>query len=106
MVTIRLRLSVSSWRKLVRGFRAPDRALEDISVPEPSPDRIALDRALAQISPDQRHAIVLHHYSDMSVNEIAELLGVPSGTVKARLSRGRAALAVLLNDETLENKNV
>jgi RNA polymerase sigma-70 factor, ECF subfamily len=34
----------------------------------------------------------------MSVHEVAEALGVPVGTVKARLSRGRAMLATLLSD--------
>jgi DNA-directed RNA polymerase specialized sigma24 family protein len=36
------------------------------------------------------------------VREIAASTGVPSGTVKARLARARAALALLLNDGTLE----
>ena len=41
---------------------------------------------------------MLHHLADMSVHEVAESLGVPVGTVKARLSRGRAMLASLLSD--------
>ena len=39
---------------------------------------------------------MLHHLADMSVHEVAETLGVPVGTVKARLSRGRALLADLI----------
>lgn len=92
------RLAVSRWRKARRAFRQPDRALEAKASREPSPDRVALDRALAQLSEAQRHVLVLHHLQDMSVAEIAEEVGAPTGTVKARLSRGRAALAQLLTD--------
>jgi hypothetical protein len=41
---------------------------------------------------------VLHHIADMSVQEVADQLGIPVGTVKARLSRGRALLADLLHE--------
>ena len=60
---------------------------------------MALARALQQLPPDQRRAIVLHHLCDLSVRDIAAETGVATGTVKARLSRGRAALATLLTDE-------
>jgi len=44
---------------------------------------------------------VLHHLGGRSVAEVAHETGVPEGTVKARLARGRAALAELLSDSTL-----
>jgi RNA polymerase sigma-70 factor (ECF subfamily) len=50
-------------------------------------------KALQQLSLGQREALVLHHVVGLSVDEISDQLGVPAGTVKARLSRGRAALA-------------
>jgi RNA polymerase sigma-70 factor (ECF subfamily) len=40
----------------------------------------------------------MHHLADLPVNEIAAALGISSGTVKARLARGRAALAQLLSE--------
>ena len=43
---------------------------------------------------------MLHHIADLPVHAVARELGVPEGTVKARLSRGRAALAALLTDDT------
>jgi RNA polymerase sigma-70 factor (ECF subfamily) len=70
------------------------------SVPGLSPDRVALLAALRRLSPPTREAVVLHHVADLPVGEVAAVLGVPVGTVKARLSRGRAALARLLNEET------
>jgi RNA polymerase sigma-70 factor, ECF subfamily len=42
--------------------------------------------------------LALHHAAGLPVREIADLLGVPEGTAKARLARGRAALAALLVD--------
>ena len=52
--------------------------------------------ALRRLPAAQREAIALHHLADLPVAEVAQTLGVPEGTVKARLSRGRAALAELL----------
>lgn len=96
--TVAYRLAVSRWRRTVRGFRQPDRAIEDRAAEQPSPTRVALNRALAQLPGEQRRVIVLYHLCDMGINDIAAEVGAPAGTVKARLSRGRAALAVLLGD--------
>jgi RNA polymerase sigma-70 factor (ECF subfamily) len=60
---------------------------------------VALVAALKKLPEAQRLAIVLHHVADLSVEEVAAETGAPVGTVKARLSRGRAALAVLLSEE-------
>ncbi len=97
--TVAYRLAVSRWRKARQAFRQPDRALEPMTSMSPDPTRVALQRALAQIPPDQRRVIVLHHLCDMPVADIAHEVGAPVGTVKARLSRGRAALAALLTDD-------
>jgi RNA polymerase sigma-70 factor (ECF subfamily) len=56
-------------------------------------------RALDQLPPGQRHALVLHHLCDLPLAEVAVVVGAPVGTVKARLSRGRAALQSLLAEE-------
>ncbi|HET9760602.1 MAG TPA: sigma-70 family RNA polymerase sigma factor [Nocardioidaceae bacterium] len=61
-------------------------------------DRVALMDALRRLPGAQREAIALHHLADLPVHEVAATLGVPTGTVKARLSRGRAALAALLGE--------
>ncbi|MER7005655.1 sigma-70 family RNA polymerase sigma factor [Dactylosporangium sp. NPDC000555] len=55
-----------------------------------------LKKALDAIPRSYREVIVLHYYADLSVDEISAALNIPAGTVKSRLSRGRAALAVLL----------
>jgi RNA polymerase sigma-70 factor (ECF subfamily) len=99
--TVAVNIARTRWRRrklfdtLVRTgrvVRAPE------SVPGADPNRVALVAALQQLSRPTREAIVLHHLADMSVYEVAEALGVPVGTVKARLSRGRTILAKLLSE--------
>jgi RNA polymerase sigma factor (sigma-70 family) len=68
-------------------------------VPGMSPDHVAVVSALRQLPYVQAEAIALHHLADLPVHAVAELTGVAEGTVKARLSRGRAKLAELLAEE-------
>jgi RNA polymerase sigma-70 factor (ECF subfamily) len=63
-----------------------------------SADRVLLVEALRQLPYEQREAIALHHIVDLPIREIAVQLGVPEGTVKARLTRGRARLAPLVHE--------
>jgi RNA polymerase sigma-70 factor (ECF subfamily) len=70
------------------------------------PERTAIDgertrilgRALAEITDDQRAAIVLYDVEGYDYAEIAEMTGVSLGTVKSRIHRGRLALRGLLED--------
>jgi len=94
------RQAVSRWRRAVRSRRSPDRALHPLGhQPPPDEARVALMRALDQLPLDQRHALVLHHLCDLPLTEVAVVVGAPVGTVKARLSRGRATLQSLLAEE-------
>ncbi len=56
-------------------------------------DRIDLDAALASLTPDYRAAVALRDLVGMDYAEIGEVLGIPPGTVRSRIARGRAALA-------------
>jgi len=58
----------------------------------------ALNQALAQVSDDQRTAIVLYDVEGYDYAEIASMTGVSLGTVKSRIHRGRLALRALLVD--------
>jgi RNA polymerase sigma-70 factor (ECF subfamily) len=55
-----------------------------------------VQQALARVSLDLREAVILRDLQDMDYKEIACVLGIPEGTVKSRISRGRAELARLL----------
>ena len=99
--TTAYRLAVSRWRRTTRGRRPADRALGAATeTPAPSETHVALVAALKQLPKAQRQALVLHHLADLPVQQVAREVGVPEGTIKARLSRGRAALAALLSDDT------
>ena len=100
MRTVAWRLAATRWRKAKIGVTAMLRHGPPDTRPT-SVDNVALVAALRQIPEAQRRAIVLHHLGGLSVAEVAHEVGAPEGTVKARLSRGRAALAVLLADTPL-----
>ena len=62
--------------------------------------------ALATLAPEQRAALVLVDMEGHSVDEAAQILGVPPGTVKSRCSRGRARLLPLLRGNRVEGRSV
>jgi RNA polymerase sigma-70 factor, ECF subfamily len=72
----------------------------DIADPTSEPDRLysnkerlsVLHKAVNSLPEDYRQVILLHHIEEMRVEEIADALGVPAGTIKSRLSRARREL--------------
>ena len=69
------------------------------SITDDVPLRIDLRRALAELTPDHREAVIMHDIGGYPYEEIAAITGVQLGTVKSRISRGRKKLA-----ETLEHR--
>lgn len=59
--------------------------------------RDIVQEALTKISPDLREAVILRDLQDMDYKEIAEILKVPTGTVKSRINRGRTELARVIS---------
>ncbi|MGW4500562.1 sigma-70 family RNA polymerase sigma factor [Micromonospora sp. NPDC004336] len=92
-------LARSRWRRLrtARDHLLRQRRVE-AEVAGPTPDRVALEAALALLPPRQRRAVVLHYLADLTVAEIAAQEHVAEGTVKSWLHRGRASLAASLRD--------
>ena len=85
----------SRWRKLRNGQRARARMLPPRD-PEALESHLVIITALRALPEAQRQVIALHYLADLPVETIAEELGIPPGTVKSRLSRGRDALAAHL----------
>lgn len=59
-------------------------------------DRDELDRAFRRLSLEHRSVLVLHHFLDLSLDEVAVTLSVPVGTVRSRLHYAMRALRALL----------
>lgn len=103
--TVAVNAARTRWRRR-RWLReaAPLVDLSATTYADLQPDRLDLLAALRRLPPAQREVIGLHHLADLPVTEVADTLGIPVGTVKARLSRGRAALAHLLEDRQTERE--
>ena len=100
LLGIAWRKSRSAGRTLFRRM-ARDNAWADTEALAPPAaaapeDRISLDRAMKQLNPQQRAAVALCLAEDYSHAEAAEILGLPLGTVKSQVLRGRARLLELL----------
>ena len=91
--------------ELRRRKRRPEPAPEDPTAAQLDGDpadvalRIDVDAALRRLPVDFRAAVVLRDLTGLDYAEIAEVLGLPSGTVKSRIARGRAALVPLLGNQ-------
>jgi RNA polymerase sigma-70 factor (ECF subfamily) len=95
-------VAVNVYRSQLRRYRPPElsseqlRTLADRSNPA---DRLEIDdaheavrRAVTRLPDKYRDAVLLFYFHEMDVARAAKTLGLPEGTVKARLHRGRALL--------------
>jgi RNA polymerase sigma-70 factor (ECF subfamily) len=82
----------------------PMAALEAFTVTDSTPDKLLADRersglvkeALDELPEIYRTVLVLRHYEDLKFREIAEVLGVPEGTVKSRMAEALEQFGQLL----------
>jgi RNA polymerase sigma-70 factor, ECF subfamily len=105
------RFDAWSYRLLVRACYAEGRRtrqwspnLRLLPVDQPVPDgldvvvdRDQLERGFRRLSLEHRAVVVLHHYLDLSLDEIAETLGIPPGTVRSRLHHAMRGLRAALD---------
>jgi len=87
-------------RRTVARLALPKLRGQETSAP-PSGDRLDLAAALATLPIGWRAVVLLHYVDDLPVDQIADQLRIPVGTVKSRLSRSRTALAPLMSEGTL-----
>jgi RNA polymerase sigma-70 factor, ECF subfamily len=116
------RSAVSTWMLAIARFKAlsalrkrPDKALDEetaAAIEDPSDDpevtvqkkdkSQALRTCLTALSPDHREIIDLVYYHEKSVEEVAEIVGIPENTVKTRMFYARKKLAELLKAAGVE----
>jgi RNA polymerase sigma-70 factor (ECF subfamily) len=63
-------------------------------------DRDQLERGFSRLEPEARALIVLHHYLDLPLPEVAIALGIPLGTAKSRLHRALGSMRAALDADT------
>jgi len=63
--------------------------------------RVALAKALAELSIEHRTVVLMHDSEGYTLEEIQQITGIPIGTLKSRLHRARARLRSLLDDGTI-----
>lgn len=93
----------SPFRKRILRFDNTEdleRALNSIPDNIASRDEfLSLHSAMAKLSLEKRQAVALYYFKDYSTKEVAEILNIPEGTVKSRLSAARQELRKELNYE-------
>lgn len=96
--TVAVNVARTRFKRRLTGERLGLRAARsELSHPPLPDDRLALVAAMQRLPAAQREALALHYLADLPIHEVAAATGVAVGTVKARLSRGRQALATLLD---------
>ena len=95
------RWRLRSWGRETAVDHLPDRVDEQ---PDDPDLRLTLQQALARLSRGQRAVVVLRYFEDMPEANVAELLGISTGTVRSQSSRALARLRLLCPD--LANEGV
>jgi RNA polymerase sigma-70 factor (ECF subfamily) len=105
LISVSRNLCIDHYRSTRREHDLVSHDVDTATVPQPSTvespqlllerrDRVSLLRAaLDKLAPTLRTAVILRDIQELSYHEIAEQLGVPEGTVKSRINRGRTELA-------------
>ena len=99
---LRKRNSMPGFSSIDANFQSESESAAswDIADPSGEPERLfdcaestrVLHKAIDALPDDYRIVVILHHIEEMRVEEIADVLQVPAGTIKSRLSRARKEL--------------
>lgn len=92
-----------------RASRLHSVAATDRGAPDPAHDlenRDEIDRGFRRLSAEHRAVLVAHHYLGLSDDEAAQMLGVPTGTIKSRLHRATVAMRAELDAGSRRSEDV
>jgi RNA polymerase sigma-70 factor (ECF subfamily) len=91
----------SERRKELREARSVAESFEEGRESDPATGLWIKD-ALSRMDPDFREVLMLREYEQLAYDDIAEVLAVPINTVRSRLSRARAELRALLDEQSIK----
>ncbi|GAA1981077.1 SigE family RNA polymerase sigma factor [Catenulispora subtropica] len=91
-----------SWRRERSTAAVPDRPARDADPADTVADRDEVMEALRQLPPGQRAVVVLRYFEDRSDAEIADVLGVSTGTVRSQHHKALKALRVTVSTREAE----
>ena len=107
------RLTVNACSELARREKRWNAKLTAMTPPEPVTDatrgvadRDQLERGFRRLKSEQRAAIVLRYYLDLTVPQVADALGIPEGTAKSRLHHAMTALRAALDADARGNTDL
>ena len=83
----------SLLRREKRGQRTPAQTMETENPAPGIEQQVVLEKAFGALTPAQREVLHLTFYDHLTVNEAANVLGIPPGTVKSRMYHARRVLA-------------
>ena len=92
--------ALSHWRV---EYRDDSDGLPEVEAPEDdfrSEDAERVHHGLGQIPAAQREVLTLYFLQDLSIDQVAEVIGIPPGTVKSRLYHAKRALRAVLEQES------
>ena len=95
---VALNLATSGLRRARHQLAILARLPTPTAEPQHPTDRLAIEAGLRRLPLRHRQVLVLHYGADLPVEEVARQLRVPTGTVKSRLARARAALGAYLEE--------
>lgn len=98
--------AMRSWFSIFGTGSKDDEYEYPLPDPDPTPDNSTdstlkkelIQKALLQLPPAFREAVILRDIQDLTYEDIAEISGLPIGTVKSRINRGRKQLQILLKE--------
>lgn len=98
------RLTINACHDLGRRKKRTPTPVEEVVAASPDgvarvDEKIAIQAAMSSLPRDQAAVVLLRDMYQMSYEEIADIVGVPTGTVKSRIARGRMALTTVLSPE-------
>ena len=101
-----IRITINKCYDIIKKSNSKDKEISKLEEKSEEEENITLktdlERALSLIDNDIKMVTVLYYYNDISVKEIADILEIPVGTVKSKLSRAREKLYDILRQEEVD----